>query len=303
MKTTILLFCSLLLAGLLTAQTVIPNGGFEAWTSYGSYSNPDSWDTPNEELMSIPFFGTATVSKSTDMHGGAFSAKLESKHITLPPLDAPGFVITATLTLDIASMSFVISGGVPINDQPSHLTGFYKFLPKGGDSCIIGIGLFRTTAGLRDSIAHAEFSTKDTVTDWTPFSAWIAYDTVVNPDTMQVYALSSAQEIMTPGTVLYVDDIALDYITGFNAQDPGAGIRIYHDRESNRLMMFFDFPEYQEVSVHLFNMQGQEVRSLTPEPMQNGRQIIPVNGLPQGVYILEILHGDKKYTRKYFLKT
>lgn len=301
MNKSLFFLVSLLLPVSLIAQTVIPNGGFESWTSYGSYSNPDSWDTPNQELMAIPFFGTSVVSKSTDKHGGIYSAKLETKHITLPPLDAPGMVITANITLDIASMSYTISGGVPINDQPQHLVGFYKFLPKGGDSCIIGIGLFKTTSGVRDSIAHAEFSTKDTVTDWTPFSAWIDYDTVVNPDTMQVYALSSAQEIMNPGTILYIDDLALDYITGFNSHDPGAGIRIYQDKEEGRLLLFFDFPAPQHVSISLYNMMGQKVRSAAPGKVQNDKEVLSVNDLQKGIYILEVLHDNQRYSKKYFL--
>ncbi len=299
-KIVILVLC-LAPAWAIFAQTPIPNSGFESWTSYGSYSNPDGWDSPNAELMAIPFFGVAVVSKSTDKHGGLFSAKLESKHITLPPLDAPGFIITANLTLDIASMSYTISGGVPITDQPSHLTGFYKFLPKGGDSCIIGIGLFKTTAGVRDSIAHGEFTTKDTVSDWTPFSAWIDYDTVVNPDTMQVYAISSAQEVMNAGTVLYVDDVALDYITGYDEKDPASGIRVFHDLETSRLLLFFDFPVAEPVSVHLFNMTGKQVCNLAPESLQTGKRVLYLTGLPRGIYILEILHGNKKFTRKYFL--
>jgi hypothetical protein len=302
MKKLLLFLVSATLSGLLTAQTVVPNGGFETWTNFGSYSNPDGWDTPNEELMSIPFFGTTVVAKSTDHHGGDFSAKLETKHITLPPLDAPGLIITANLTLDIASMSFVISGGVPVNDRPCHLTGFYKFLPKGGDSCIVGIGLFRTTAGVRDSIGHAEFSTKDTVPDWTPFSVWIEYDTVANPDTMQVYALSSAQEIMTPGTILYVDDIAIDYITRTDDRDPSAGIRVYHDRQSQRLMVFCDFTEEQLVVAHLYNMIGRRVIQTPGETIRSGRQILNIGNLPEGIYILEILHGAQGVTKKYYLK-
>jgi len=301
MKTLFTLICFFLVTTLVSAQTLIPNAGFEAWTSYGSYSNPDSWDTPNQELMAIPFFGTTVVSKSTDKHGGSYSAKLESKHITLPPLDVPGFIITANLTLNINTMTYAVSGGVPINDQPTHLMGFFKYLPKGGDSTVVGIGLYRTTAGIRDTIAHGEFTTKDTVSDWTPFSAWIDYDTIVNPDTMQVYAFSTAQQTLTPGTVLYIDDVFLDYTTGFNEKDPGTGIKVYNDRGEKRLMVFFDFPDLRQVSTHLFDMKGSEVIATTAETLQKSRQIFPYEDFKSGIYILEILNGDRKFTKKYFL--
>lgn len=81
----ILLFTGILAPSAIYAQSVIPNSGFETWTSTGNYSNPTDWDTPNEELMSIPFFGFSVVTKSTDHHGtGSYSAKLETKHLSFP---------------------------------------------------------------------------------------------------------------------------------------------------------------------------------------------------------------------------
>jgi hypothetical protein len=285
------------------AQTVIPNASFESWTTVGNYTNPTSWDTPNEELMAIPFFGVATVTKSTDHYGsGSFSAKLETKHITLPPLDAPGFITLGTLTLDISTMSYTIDGGAPVVDRPTHLKGVYKFAPKGGDSCLVGIGLFKTTGGVRDSVAYGEFSTKDTVPDWTPFSIWIDYDTVITPDTMNIFALSTAQEVIAvAGTVLWLDDFYLDYTVGYDETDPAAGIRVYDDRETRRLMLWFDFPREENISVHLFDMTGRRVAGTAPGPVKAGREVLPYGNLRSGIYILEVIRGDRKMTKKYLL--
>lgn len=298
----ILLAAVMMTAAILSnAQAVIPNPGFENWTSFGNYSDPDGWDTPNEELMAIPFFGTTVVTRSTEKHSGIYSARLESKHITLPPLDIPGFIITADLELDITSMEFTITGGVPLNDQPQHLTGFYKYLPKGGDSCIIGIGLFKTIAGIQDTIAHGEFTTKDTVTDWTPFSAWIDYDTLLTPDTMQVYAFSTAQETLTPGTVLFIDDVAVDYITSTATPDPAQGIRSYYDRETGRILLFFDFPTPRSVAVSLYDMTGNRIFTLDQEVIGSGRRIVPVQQVGEGIFLLHVVHDGQRLTRKYFI--
>ena len=300
-KSTLFLFL-MMAAMLLQGQTLIPNAGFEDWTNFGNYSNPTGWDTPNTELMSIPFFGTAVVTKSTDHHGtGSFSAKLESKHITLPPLDAPGFMITANFTLDIATMTYTITGGVPISDRPTHLKGYYKYIPKGGDSCLIGIGLFKTAGGIRDTIGHAEFSTKTSVPDWTYFSSWIDYDTIVTPDTMQVYAFSTAQDAPTPGTVLYVDDLYLDYTVGINKNDPAAGIHVYDDRETGRLMIFFDFAEPQIASIRLIGMTGKTFSTVGAISVKNDRSTISYHELRTGIYVLEIVHDNKIFSKKFFL--
>jgi hypothetical protein len=284
------------------AQTVIPNAGFEDWTTFSNYSDPTGWDTPNEELMAIPFFGTTVVTKSTDHHGnGSYSARLETKHITLPPVDVPGFMTCGKLTVNLTLGTYTLTGGVPVVDEPCHLVGFYKYIPKGGDSCAIGIGLTKTTGTVVDTIGYGAFSTKDTVNDWTPFSAWIDYISTDIPDTMNIVALSTAQEVMTPGTVLFVDELGLDYITGFSDQDPSEGIRVYNDRETNRLMVFFDFPASETTGIRMFDMRGQCVYVSEPGPVEKDRRIIRYGTLNDGVYLLEILHNNKRFTKKYFL--
>ncbi len=303
-KIKAIIFCGLLMtAALLNGQTVIPNASFEDWTSFGNYSNPTGWDTPNEELMAIPFFGTTVVSKSTDHHGtGSFSVKLETKHLTLPPLDVPGFMTCGKITVDITGGTFVLSGGVPVVDVPTHLKGYYKYLPKGGDSCVIGIGLTKTTGGIQDTLGFGAFSTKDTVTDWAPFSAWIDYISATAPDSMNIIAMSTAQEVMTIGTILYLDDLYLDYTVGFDKKDPASGIRVYNDRETKRLMVFFDFPEVQSTSVKLINMRGETVHSLSPEHVTTGRRIVPYDNLIRGIYLLQVQHEGVVMVRKFFLE-
>ena len=303
MKSSVLIFLFCFVSTLAAnSQTVIPNASFENWTTGGNYSDPVGWDTPNQELMAIPFFGFPVCTKSTDHHGtGSFSAKLETKHLTLPPLDIPGFMTCGTLTVDLTAGTFVLSGGVPVVDIPTHLKGYYKYQPKGGDSCVIGIGLTRWENGVQDTIGMGSFSTKDTVPDWTPFSAWIDYVSTLAPDTMNIIAMSTAQEVMTIGTILYVDDLYLDYTVGYNVKDPAAGINVYNDRETGRLMLFFDFPSPQQTSARLVALSGETVASLPSEPVTKSKKTFGYQDMSPGVYLLIVDHGGLHYTRKFFL--
>ncbi|MDP1621723.1 MAG: hypothetical protein Q8M08_05210 [Bacteroidales bacterium] len=303
MKILSIFFACLMLAGIvLQGQTVIPNAGFENWINFGSYSDPVGWDTPNQELNLIPFIGISVVTKSNDHHGaGSFSAKLETKHYTFPPIDVPGFITCGKLTINLTAGSFDLTGGVPVVDEPTHLKGYFKYFPKGGDSCVIGIGLTKTTGAIKDTIGLGAFSTKDTVAEWTPFSAWIDYISADTPDTMNIIAMSTAQEVMTIGTILYVDDLYLDYTVGYDKNDPSDGINIYNDRETKRLMIFLDFEQPEFIIVRLFNIMGQEVSSIQPAIVDSDRKVIAYAGLPPGIYILEILRENKKFSRKFFL--
>jgi hypothetical protein len=216
-------------------------------------------------------------------------------------MDIPGFMTCGKLTVNITAGTYILSGGVPVIDMPTHLKGFYKYSPKGGDSCVIGIGLTRTVAGVQDTIGFGSFSTKDTIPDWTPFSAWIDYQSADQPDTMNIIAMSTAQEIMTPGTVLWVDNLYLDYTAGISRNDPAAGIQVYNDRETSRLMVFFDFPDTQKTSIMLVSMQGQVVFRCDAACTGKSRQVIPYAERPRGVYLLEVIHDGRVFTRKFML--
>ena len=73
----------------LQGQTPVPNGDFETWITSGSYQNPQFWDTPNQAIALALPFGTTVVTKSTDHESGSFSARLESKQLTVPSLVVP----------------------------------------------------------------------------------------------------------------------------------------------------------------------------------------------------------------------
>jgi hypothetical protein len=161
--------------------------------------------------------------------------------------------------------------------------------------------LFKTAGTVKDTIASGYFSTHDTISDWTPFSAWINYTTYTNPDTMNIFAASTAQYIMTPGTVLFVDDITLDYTTGINEQNPETGIEIYQDKETKRLLVFIDFSGEQFTAISLYNLIGQQIRRISQGSVQRQKMEISYADLQQGIYILEIIHANQKVTKKFML--
>jgi hypothetical protein len=294
-------FFSFLLGIHIQAQTLVPNGDFENWTSFGSYENPTNWDTPNQAISIALPFGTKVVTKSTDHESGSFSARLESKQLTFPSVVVPGVVTLGTLTIDIFTQTFSINGGVPIHDVPTHLKGFYKYQPMGGDSCVIGIGLTRWNNGVRDSVGIGTFSAHDAANTWTPFSAWIDYVLPEAPDTFNILAISSADSTPTAGSVLFVDNIYLDYTTGINQEDPAAGITIYQDREEKQILVYFDFEKPESTQIQLFNMTGQSVVMIPAETLMKERMIVKYKGFSTGIYVLEIMHGGKKYCKKFFL--
>jgi hypothetical protein len=301
----LLLLTVLFAPATIRSQTLVPNGDFELWGPVtGNYQDPQYWDTPNPEIANIPFFGITVVSKSTDHESGSYSVKLETKHLSVPPLYVPGFITLGNLTLNLAAGTYSITGGAPIADNPTHLKGYFKYFPKGGDSCVVAIGLLKTNGNVRDTIGSGYYSSKDSVPDWTPFSAWIDYTMTGPPDSMNVFALSTAQEVnMHVGTTLYLDNLFLDYTVSTGNHSSQQEIDSYLDRETKRLLVFFNFEEPCLTSVCLFDMMGRKVAESHASMVKNGRQVFSTAALPRGIYVLEVLHSGNKFSRKFFINS
>lgn len=279
----------------------IPNNDFETWINHGQYDDPQSWDTPNQEVCFFPFY-TKVVTKGTDHYSGSFSARLETKEIPVINITVPGVISLGNLVIDIGNMSYSIEGGVPINDMPTHLKGYYKFSPKGGDSCAVGIILTKWADSTRDTIAYGYFSSHDTVTSWTPFSAWIDYTTVTTPDTMNILAISSATFSPTAGTVLYLDGLYLDYTTGTGERNLSSGIDFYLDRDQQELAVFFDLPEPGLSSVRLYNLTGQVVNQAPTIMRMKEKVTLSCSGLTNGMYIMQVVHDGKSVSEKFIIR-
>jgi hypothetical protein len=101
--------------------------------------------------------------------------------------------------------------------------------------------------------------------------------------------------------VLFVDDLWLDYTVGISDADPAEGIDVYNDRETRRLLVFTDFRDQQSLAVCLYSMSGAVVFSMNAGIATKMKVIVPYDGFSDGVYILEVIHNDQRFSRKYFL--
>lgn len=188
---------------------MIPNNEFNDWTSFGSYSDPDGWKTPNPFLSII---GESTVFKSTDAYSGNYSVMMETRYLA-GFADAPGLITLADIFIDIANLEYSIEGGLPLNENVKQLTGMYKYQGVDNDSATVLIYNFkRDNQGEIDTIGYGLKYLHNT-SDWTPFTVEMGYINSHVPDTFNVIFLSSGQEFHT-GSVLQIDSVAIETNTG-----------------------------------------------------------------------------------------
>lgn len=131
----------LALAGLFTAALAfqaklygqaIPNGTFENWNST-SYNDPNGWNNGN--LRDIQRLGMASITRVTGYSG--FALRIQTNIIGSDTSDS--YIIN---TDNPCSDPDQWTGGVPYSQQPTAITGYYRYNLPGNDSALL-IVIFR----------------------------------------------------------------------------------------------------------------------------------------------------------------
>lgn len=280
-------FIGLLLLGMaMTAQAQIPNNGFENWTTVGERDSLNEW-----------FSGNAT--KSTDHYPesiGQYSIKVENQ---LP--------VTSHLSYGYSVTNKESNGclpSFPITGHPTALCGYYKCFPTENDTIQIGIMLFKNGVW----IAGGEFTTKQTVSEWTAFNIPIYSDTESYTDvdadsaTITVAAFYNDTTCGNPygpfgNSVLYVDNLSFDNLITTD-------IATVESKEKVTVS-----PNPARDVIQITGIQGDAIVALSDI---NGRVLfskkviegekIPVSSLSNGEYMVTIKAQNFTETKRIVIK-
>jgi hypothetical protein len=289
------LLLGILITMRVAAQDSIPNKSFEEWTNYGAYENPDFWDTPNEFTGLVSLY---TVTKdSIGVYDGQYAARLETKHVVI--MNVPGLITLGTISVNIATQQFSITGGVGFTARPVKMTGYYKYTPQTGDACSFAIALtkFNTGTNHPDTIGAGLFVQSSPVSDWTLFEVPVIYFSQETPDTMNIVITSSPIVGAIEGSVLLVDTLDLDLGVGMDEITKDENVNLFYDQALRLLMLDFNYPVTEQVSVKIYNLTGQ-VMFRMQENLTSGRKNINLGDFPKGLYMVEVTAGDERTVRK-----
>ena len=128
----ILLFVSMLAAQMNLFGQAAPNGTFENWNSI-VYNDPDGWNNGN--LMDIQRMGIPSIAKVTGFSGSAI--RIQTNIVGVDTSDS--YIIN---TNNPCSDPPQWTGGVPYSQQPTAITGYYRYNLLGNDSALL-IVIFR----------------------------------------------------------------------------------------------------------------------------------------------------------------
>jgi hypothetical protein len=194
MKTKLLMTIAVVLMVFgVKAQNSIPNGNFESWTS-STFEDPQFYKSSNSENYhnNLPF----NCIKTTDAYHGSYAVKL-----TTGANKSMAYFLNSQPNGDPPW-----HGGMPFNQKPTGIRGYYKSAVPAGDSAFVLVNLSKNGTG----IGFYTFKFYGTHSTYTPFSFTFKPALTVAPDSIIVGFASSDvfNDIAITGSMIQVDSIS-----------------------------------------------------------------------------------------------
>ncbi len=293
-----ILLCFIALSAFLRVEAQLPSLNFDGtWTGNSLYPapDPDGWISTNVLTNALASSSNPTsVTQSTLNCSGGSSMRVETKVFTLGLLsgflpDTCGFAFTGTVVVAFSGGQLI--DGFPFPSRPDYLTYCYQAQPAAGDTCGIGVLLWKWTGTSRNYIGGGLDLYPNTVSSITNATMSIVYTQTITPDSMCIYVGSSYKFPSTGttirkgakvGSVFYVDNIHF----------PGVGLK-----ENQHLinLSVFPNPSANVLKVVSDNFDANEmiVKDITGKEVDRayfiaGSLNLGVSSYPNGVYLYTI---------------
>jgi hypothetical protein len=296
-----------------TAQT-IPNGNFENWAgTNGAPEAPTGWLTTDFILgyyNNVPagsYFDTGTVTKSTDVHGGSFAAKIST--LSLPTNGGGSVVHPGWLVLGakpgLYDYADLPNAGAPCLTRPTQFQFYYKLTGPAADSASALVYVTRTVAGVPTVLGGAFQYLKPT-TGYTLLTMPLDYSSGAVPDSVHIQLSSGDARVITAGTTLLVDDLTL--LNPTLATRAGAATQDLVQVAPNPspagrfLLSSPEQPDLAAAPLAVFDVTGRLVQRQAAQAVPGGSRTLDLSGLPLGIYTLRLDTKQGSIVRQLVVK-
>jgi len=289
MKARLLFFCA---TGALTfapALAQIPNGGFENWTSVGTYQDPDNWITLNSATA-----GAGVLSCEEGMPGAVGNAfvKVTSRQMVpgQPASTVPGILISG----DAATGN----GGFPYTERPDALNGSCQYGIQANDagSILVLFSKWNAETQNSDPVGTATMPITGSLTSWQTFSIPITYVSALDPDSAAIVIFSSAGQAVD-GSYVWLDNLTFgSATTGIHEAELADGLKLYPSPTADVLHLSGDQPI---VEVTMMDMTG---RTVLDKVVAGQDLTFDVADLHAGRYLAQVRMADGKRLVRSFVK-
>jgi hypothetical protein len=295
MKKLIITFnLSLVLINFALSQQ-ISNCGLEQWQPFTGYEVPDSFLTMDQVL----FLGQPLVTKTTDAHSGQYAAIVQTGYVSVSGLLSYGRFEK------IGQTNYFY--GWPFTARPDTLRFWYKFIPAGNDTGLAAIGLSKWN-GNHVVIGLGRMPVFNNIASYTMAEIPIEYYSSETPDTIMISFVSSFNSNPTAGTMLFIDDISLNYpptgVKEVTSNTPETFLLTAYPNPFNpSTTIRYQIPEMSFVTIKVYDVLGNEIETLVNEEKPAGIYEITwyAERLPSGVYFYQLNTESFVETKKMIL--
>lgn len=282
---------------LVGATQQVPNPFFEIWTS-AIVNEPNDWYTLN--------FG--------NIYDGNYSVTQET---SAPYMGLSACRIRTTIAEWGDTIGYITNGnfngpngpggGMAVYQNPSKITGYYKFIPVGNDTGLAG-GWSTRWDVIGDSAMTVEEALilLPAASSWTYFEINFAYNGFPNPDTLAIAFASSNFEgnpaLIGVGSELYLDEIGVSYYPLGITDDHSSVVSVFPNPATRFINVRLEEISAGENTFSIYDSQGKLVKSAQiVNGGQSGFYTMELSELPAGTYVWEIVGADGK-TSSTFVK-
>ena len=307
--TFVFTFIFLLMLAAQAQQNQIQNASFEEWEGVAPFIEPVDWSSIKTSDGTFNDIAPVVWAKSTVAHSGSFSVQLTNT--VAFSIVANGIVTNGRVHAEFgAASSYVYTDQADerwktaLTGRPAKFSLWARYTPQGNDTAQIKVLLHKSAGSLPprfdnqgNRIGYAQVNIFGTVSSWTRYEVPFTYNSPENPEYVLIIASSGASSTPVAGSVVLLDDLALEFPTGINdvVADKGliytSGNTIFLDKltEKNR----------RNAKIDILSLNGSKIYS-----SQATSLLVEVNNdkYPEGLYIVHIYGPDFNYTQKVYLK-
>ncbi|MFC1730706.1 T9SS type A sorting domain-containing protein [candidate division KSB1 bacterium] len=270
-----------------TSQPII-NGDFEDWSVH-NLDIPQGWNSNN--MQSIVWGNQKQIEKTTDAYKGNFALKMKTNYLT----DFNWFMSILGNGYPSNNHNY---GAFPFTMQNDTLFGWYKYLPKPGDTAVGAINVWKST--------NPSFSEQRGIM-LLQANSWTKFEIVINapgiPDSAELIFSSSLfpVEISDTGSILYLDEIQFSSAplnTGLQEIISEKEISCYPNPSTGIFNIKYPVNEISNADFALTDCMG---RLLFKGKLINETTIIDLSSFSKGVYFIR-MQGNNSITRRLIIE-
>ena len=277
------------------AQSTVANASFEAWA--GTPEKPIGWLTTDDVYAAV--FGvpvaTGTVSKSSTARNGSFAVQLQT--VTAPVVGTNAGTVLLGSALRIGPNFNFEDVGQGFTARPTSLQFYYRLSGTLTDSAGVALELTRRENGQRVVVGYAGlrpnapgYVLPALAAAYTLATVPIQYTSALQPDSIRISFSSGEADVVTAGTTLLIDDVALvgTALPTRAAARAEARVQVYpNPSPDGRFTLQLPAPT-ATAEVRVTDALGREVAHETWTNAPRSRCPLNLSAQPAGVYTVRV---------------